>query len=63
MSAWRRIEDGYERGNAQVTDNGGGFGPSKGSGRWAVTVNGKWIANEDTLAEAKARAEREQVVR
>jgi hypothetical protein len=40
---WVRIPDGYACGNAEITDNGAGFGPVKGSGRWAVTVAGKWV--------------------
>ncbi len=51
---WERIEDGYQNGTVTISDNGGGLGPSKGSGRWAVSVDGKWIANVDTLAEAEA---------
>ena len=55
---WERIEDGYQRGSAQVFDNGAGVGPAKGSKRWAVIVSGRWVANVDTLAEAKRLAER-----
>lgn len=53
---WTRHDDGYESGRAKIYDNGGGLGPSKGSGRWAVEVDGKWVANVDTLAAAKQRA-------
>lgn len=56
---WQRTLDGYERRgtvHVEITDNGGGFGRAKGSGRWALTVDGRWIENLDTLAEAKARA-------
>jgi len=56
QSTWQRIEDGYQSGNAQVFDNGAGVGPAKGSRRWAVVINGKWVANVDTLAAAKALA-------
>lgn len=57
---WKRIDDGadwgYERqdGGVKILDNGAGLGSAKGSGRWALVVRGKWIANIDTLAEAKA---------
>lgn len=58
---WKRIEDdggkGYELGAAQVWDNGAGFG--RVQGRWAVEVDGKWLANVDSLADAKALAEAE----
>lgn len=57
MSKWTRIEDGYKLGSVEIFDNGGGLGPSAGSGRWALVLNGKWIANVDTLAEAKQRGE------
>jgi hypothetical protein len=40
-------------GRGEVTDNGGGMGSSHGSGRWAVVIDGKWIANVDRLADAK----------
>jgi hypothetical protein len=53
---WTRIEDGYESGQARIYDNGSGVGPSKGSGRWAVEIANKWVANVDTLAEAKQLA-------
>jgi hypothetical protein len=57
---WHRFDDqrgvGYRTDGAEIYDNGGGLGPSRGSGRWAVEVGGKWIANVDTLAEAKATA-------
>lgn len=39
----------------EITDNGAGFGRAEGSGRWAVVIDGRWIANEDTLKAAKAR--------
>jgi hypothetical protein len=32
------------------------MGPAKGSGRWALIVNGLWIANLETLGDAKSRA-------
>jgi hypothetical protein len=53
---WVRIPDGYACGKAEITDNGAGFGPAKGSGRWAVTVAGKWVDNVDTKREAMALA-------
>lgn len=58
---WRRADDrlgeGYVASYAlAVWDNGNGYGSSRGSGRWAVEVDGKWIANVDTLDEAKALA-------
>lgn len=58
---FQRIADGYQAQAAdgriiQILDNGNGLGPSKGSGRWALMVGGTWIANLDTLAEAKASA-------
>jgi hypothetical protein len=53
---WHRIEEGYESGNARIFDNGAGLGPTKGGGRWAVEVDGKWLANVDTLDEAKRLA-------
>lgn len=57
---WTRTDDGFALGTrALVHDNGGGFGPSKGSGRWAVIVDGKWVANIDKLVDAKAIAARE----
>jgi hypothetical protein len=55
-AAWARIEDGYLKGDARITDNGAGIGPARGSGRWAVEIAGRWIANVDTLDEAKALA-------
>lgn len=55
-TSWQRVEDGYARGDARIFDNGSGVGPAKGSGRWAVEVAGRWVANVDTLAEAKTRA-------
>jgi GNAT superfamily N-acetyltransferase len=59
---WSRIEDeeGYERGSARIFDNGGGLGPARGGGRWAVEIDGKWISNEDTLVQAKAKADEMQ---
>jgi hypothetical protein len=56
---WTRTPYGYVKGNARIDDNGGGLGPAKGSGRWAVTWAGWWVANVDTLAEAKALADRQ----
>lgn len=56
---WQRIAGGYQRGDAQVLDNGGGFGSARGAGRWAVEIAGEWIVNIDYLADAKARAELE----
>lgn len=56
---WTRLDTGsslgYVSGDGRVVlhDNGGGLGSSKGSGRWAVEVDGKWLANVDTLVEAK----------
>jgi hypothetical protein len=43
-------------GRLGVWDNGGGMGSSRGSGRWAVELDGQWIANVDTLPIAKQRA-------
>jgi len=40
----------------RVDDNGGGKGPAKGAGRWAVMVDCGWVANVDTLDDAKALA-------
>lgn len=58
MDKWTRIEDGYAYGErVRVWDNGAGLGPAAGSGRWAVEVDGKWLSNEDTLKDAKFRAE------
>jgi hypothetical protein len=60
---WHRVDDGtgYRLADArldvEIFDNGAGVGPSRGSGRWALEVNGRWIANIDTLAEAKERGE------
>jgi hypothetical protein len=55
---WTRISDsagdGYQRGNVKIWDNGKGFGSVRGSGRWAVEINGYWVANIDTLSEAKS---------
>ena len=56
---WTRIEDGYESDNARIWDNGAGLGPAAGGGRWAVEIEGRWIANVDTLAQAKERVEAE----
>jgi hypothetical protein len=57
---WTRIEDdggrGYQSGNTQVWDNGAGVGAAAGSGRWALLIDGRWVANLDTLAAAKAQA-------
>lgn len=57
---WRRVDRdgfvGWELDGVQLLDNGGGMGGSRGSGRWAVMVAGVWVANVDTLREAKARA-------
>ncbi len=58
---WKRIDDGrdwgYERndGAVKIFDNGAGLGSAKGNGRWALELHGKWLANIDTLAEAKAQ--------
>lgn len=57
---WQRTEDGYVRGAAAIHDNGAGVGPAAGGGRWAVEIAGKWIANVDTLASAKQRADEEE---
>ena len=58
---WSRFDTGadlgYERGEARIFDNGDGFGRARGSGRWALELGGLWIANLDTLAEAKGRAD------
>lgn len=56
MTKWTRIEDGYESGEARILDNGGGLGPNRGSGRWAIEIAGRWVANVDSLDEAKAEA-------
>jgi hypothetical protein len=50
-------------GRVQITDNGNGFGPARGSRRWALVVDGEWRANIDLLADAKraARSAREQL--
>ena len=57
---WTRFDEpdaiGYESGNARIYDNGPGVGPTKGGGRWALEIDGKWVANIDTLAQAKERA-------
>jgi hypothetical protein len=57
---WQRISDsagdGYANGEARIWDNGAGMGSSRDSGRWAVEIAGTWVANVDTLAEAKTLA-------
>lgn len=53
-ATWTRTEDGYAKGRVAIHDNGPGMGPARGSRRWAVEVDGKWLANVDTLAEAKS---------
>jgi hypothetical protein len=50
---WQRTSDGYRRGPVEIHDNGAGLGPATGSGRWAVELDGEWIANVDTLDAAK----------
>jgi hypothetical protein len=55
---WTRTPDGYRAGDAEITDNGAGLGPAAGSGRWALTIAGRWVENLDTLAEAKVAAAR-----
>lgn len=52
-TGWQRTADGYQRGDVEIFDNGAGMGPASGSKRWAVVVAGSWIANVDTLAQAK----------
>jgi hypothetical protein len=59
MMRWSRTADGYESGRARIYDGGRGFGPARGGGRWALYVDGIWIANIDYLADAKARAVQE----
>ena len=59
---WQRTSAGYRSGTFDITDNGGGFGPAKGNGRWAVSSYGRWLRNLDTLAEAQAFAEAEAQV-
>lgn len=60
-----RIDSGTEigyrsaDGRVEIFDNGGGMGPSKDSGRWALEIDGRWIANLDTLAAAKTAGEQE----
>lgn len=54
---WEKIEEGYKRGPVELLDNGGGYGPQRGNGRWALMFRGRWIANIDYLAEAKQRGE------
>ncbi len=60
-AGWARVRtgayDGYAKGDLLVVDNGAGVGSARGSGRWAVEVAGRWIANVDTLVEAKRLAE------
>jgi hypothetical protein len=58
MTKWNRIEDGYETDGAAIYDNGNGFGSAKNSGRWAVEIEGRWIANVDYLSDAKTLAEK-----
>lgn len=59
MTTWQRIDDGrswgYRRADGAVCiyDNGAGLGRAAGNGRWAVELHGKWLANVDTLADAK----------
>ena len=59
---WERLDDGHHwgyrssDGSFEITDNGAGFGPSAGSGRWALMDAGRWISNFDTLALAKNEA-------
>lgn len=64
MVTWTRIDTGsalgYERGRYQIFDNGAGLGPSQGSGRWALVIDGRWVANLDTLALAKAAADEDE---
>lgn len=58
---WTRTSDGdyvAMDGRVLVSDNGPGYGSSKGSGRWAVVVDGTWVSNEDFLRDAKALAAR-----
>jgi hypothetical protein len=43
-------------GRAEISDNGGGLGPQQGCGRWAVMIDGRWIANVDYLPAAKQMA-------
>lgn len=59
MTTWQRTDGGYQSadGRLVIYDNGSGFGPSRGSGRWAVEVDGRWLANVDTLTEAKRLAQ------
>lgn len=59
---WTRTLDGYVTDGAAIYDNGPGHGPAKGSGRWAVEIDGTWIANVDTLADAKQRAAKELAI-
>lgn len=57
---WQRIDTGstlgYRSGDYWLNDNGAGVGSAKGSGRWAVMLGNTWLANIDTLAEAKQYA-------
>jgi hypothetical protein len=58
---WKRIEDGYASSRCAIYDNGAGVGPTKGGGRWALEIDGQWVANIDTLREAKLEAVRRTV--
>lgn len=55
VPAWTRTDAGYRCGCVEITDNGGGFGAAKDGGRWALLLSGRWVANIDLLADAKAR--------
>lgn len=61
-TTWKRYKDqqgdGYARENALIWDNGAGMAGAAGNGRWAVIIDGRWVAHIDTLAEAKAEADR-----
>lgn len=56
---WQRVEDGYRSadGRIEIWDNGAGVGPARGGGRWALMIDGKWIANIDMLTDAKRQAQ------
>ena len=54
---WEHVIDGYASGDYIISDQGGGFGPARGSGRWAVIHRGKWLASIDHLTDAKHYAE------
>ena len=57
---WARTRDGAYigcGGRAEISDNGGGMGPSRDAGRWALLIDGEWVSNVDTLPAAKAEAE------